>query len=156
MAWAATAIACGLFVVAWPWSGSPPTDCPQPRQRLRHEVLCVTAGPTRVEGPARRLFGLPVDPNRADLDTLETLPGIGPARARAILAERCLRPFEQLDDLERVRGLGPVRVGALAPYLAISGDLAAAGRSSVESDGCAPCCDARPLPAERQPRKGVD
>jgi transposase len=102
------------------------------------------------------LFGLPVDPNRADLATLETLPGIGPVRARAIAVERCRKPFGRLADLRRVRGLGPARVRALEPHLAIREDLAAGGGPSVKSGGCEPCCDLGPQPAARPPQQGVD
>ena len=72
--------------------------------------------------------------------TLETLPGIGPARARAIIEERCRRPFAEVYDLQRVRGLGPARVGALAPLLAIEGLLAACDVTSVKSAGCRFSC----------------
>ena len=60
-----------------------------------------------VRGPARLLVGLPIELNRASAATLEVLPGIGPRRAAAIVAERCRRPFERLADLQRVHGIGP-------------------------------------------------
>jgi len=53
------------------------------------------------------LFGLPIELNCAGARTLETLPGIGPVRARRIVAERARRPFERVEDLLRVRGIGP-------------------------------------------------
>jgi competence protein ComEA len=67
------------------------------------------------------LFALPIDPNRADARTLEALPGIGPARAAAILAERERRPFGEVDDLERVAGIGPKTRRRLAPWLGLPG-----------------------------------
>jgi competence protein ComEA len=51
-----------------------------------------------------------VDLNTADLAALESLPGIGPAHARAIIAGR---PYKSVDDLETVKGLGKTRVDAL-------------------------------------------
>jgi competence protein ComEA len=51
-----------------------------------------------------------VDINTADLATLESLPGVGPQTARAIVAAR---PFNSIDDLERVDGIGPARMGEL-------------------------------------------
>ena len=72
-----------------------------------------------LRGPVRRLFGLPLDPNRADASTLETLPGIGPARAQAIVRERCRRRFESPTDLLRVHGIGPRTLARLSPWLAV-------------------------------------
>ena len=48
------------------------------------------------------------DLNRAPWHELVNLPGIGEAKARAIVRERRLRgPFGDLGDLERVPGIGP-------------------------------------------------
>lgn len=55
-----------------------------------------------------------VQVNRAGPAELCTLPGIGPARADAIVRARARRPFSRLSDLARVKGLGPKRVKALA------------------------------------------
>jgi competence protein ComEA len=70
------------------------------------------------------VLDLPIDPNRADALTLETLPGIGPARAEAIIAERSRRPFRDLRDLMRVHGLGPSRVAALEGLVEVEAPLA--------------------------------
>jgi hypothetical protein len=137
------ALACALLALALPWPDRLPEVCLQPRFRAPGEVVCdASAGPgqPRFAGPARRLFGLPIDPNCADLVTLETLPGIGPARARAIADERRRRPFASLADLERVRGLGPARVGALTPWVAIDPGLAPCDAPSVKSNACRSSC----------------
>ncbi len=56
----------------------------------------------------------PVDVNRASAGELETLPGVGPATAAAIVAERDLNgPFASFDDLERVPGIGPAKLARL-------------------------------------------
>ena len=48
-----------------------------------------------------------IDVNSANADSLETLPGIGPARARAIVEHRQANgPFAGVDDLTEVRGIG--------------------------------------------------
>lgn len=51
-----------------------------------------------------------LDVNSADVERLVTLPGIGPALAARIVAERDRRPFASLDDLTRVRGIGGTTV----------------------------------------------
>ena len=51
--------------------------------------------------------GGPIDINRADAATLETLPGIGPARAQAIIEHRETHgPFAEPGDLREVPGIG--------------------------------------------------
>ena len=48
-----------------------------------------------------------IDINSADADSLETLPGIGPARAQAIIEHRQANgPFAGVEDLTQVRGIG--------------------------------------------------
>jgi hypothetical protein len=69
--------------------------------------------PEWLRGPARLLFDLPLDLNRADALALQSLPGIGPSRADAIVRARCQRAFGSLAELERVRGIGPRTVAAL-------------------------------------------
>lgn len=56
----------------------------------------------------------PVDVNQADAVLLETLPGVGPATAAAIITERERNgPFLGVDDLDRVPGIGPAKLAAL-------------------------------------------
>lgn len=56
----------------------------------------------------------PIDVNRASVSELETLPGVGPATAASIVAERDRSgPFLTVDDLERVSGIGPAKVDAM-------------------------------------------
>jgi competence protein ComEA len=102
----------------------PLPPCPQPRE------LAAQDGHTRriscepgveglpVRGPARVLFGLGIDPNRADASTLEALPGIGPARAAAIVAGRENGAYRSPADLGRVRGIGPVTLRRITSWLA--------------------------------------
>jgi len=122
---AAFAVACALFALALPGAQPPPGPCARPTEHAARgphssAVRCDAPSSTRsVRGPARRLFALPLDPNRADAATLETLPGIGPARAAAIVRARGERPFEAVADLLRVPGVGPVTLSRVAPLLAV-------------------------------------
>jgi len=48
------------------------------------------------------------DINRATAEEWDELPGIGPAKARAIVDDRERNgPFRSIDDLARVKGIGP-------------------------------------------------
>lgn len=58
--------------------------------------------------------------NNATATQLEELPGIGPARASAIVREREKNgPFRQVEDLARVRGIGAKTVEALREYVTV-------------------------------------
>ncbi|WP_432788860.1 ComEA family DNA-binding protein [Brevibacterium sp. K11IcPPYGO002] len=48
-----------------------------------------------------------VDLNTADATTLETLPGVGPVTAEAIISHRSQQPFAGVEDLLLVKGIGP-------------------------------------------------
>ena len=63
----------------------------------------------------------PIDLNRATSIELERLPGVGPAVAAGIVAERERSgPFVSVDDLLRVRGIGPVKLGAIRDHAVAS------------------------------------
>ena len=76
---------------------------------------------------------LRVNVNAADASELERLPGIGPARAEAIVRLRAERGrFETVDELADVRGIGPVTLDGLRPF-AVVADTAACPGSSAPS-----------------------
>lgn len=62
-----------------------------------------------------------VDVNRAGSEELQALPGIGPALAERILAERRKRMFSSLDDLLRVPGIGPATLERLRGRVQVYG-----------------------------------
>jgi competence protein ComEA len=67
-------------------------------------------------GLAAPAFGA-LDPDRASAADWERLPGIGPALAARIVADRTARgPFGGPEGLSRVKGIGPKTVERLRPY----------------------------------------
>jgi competence protein ComEA len=63
----------------------------------------------------------PVNLNTASLHDLMTLPGIGPARAEAILDFRRKNgQFHSVNDLLIIHGMSKKRVAALRPYLTLT------------------------------------
>jgi competence protein ComEA len=116
---AALALAAGVALAGF----APPRaalECGAPVSRLEAggrtvEVGCGAGG--ALQGPARLLYGLRLDPNRAPASDLEALPQVGPARAQALLQARAGRPFCSPSDLERVPGIGPSRRKALESWL---------------------------------------
>jgi Helix-hairpin-helix motif len=113
------ALAAGLALPGFV-GPSEPAPCAAPGSRLEAsgrtiEAACGGGAPLR--GPARLLYGLRLDANRAGPAELEVLPQIGPARAAALVRARQKRPFCAPADLERVPGIGPSRRKALEPWL---------------------------------------
>lgn len=73
------------------------------------------AGPP---GEGRGALATPLDLDVASASDLVQLPGIGPALAVRIVADRdSLGPFGSLEGLQRVRGIGPVLARRLAPHV---------------------------------------
>lgn len=65
-------------------------------------------------GTGENIGGAPVNINTADARALETLPGVGPATAQAILTYREEHGrYTTVDDLENVSGIGPKTVDKL-------------------------------------------
>ena len=61
-----------------------------------------------------------VDINDADAMTLESLPGVGPATAAAIIEYRSSQgPFVSVDDLEAVPGIGPAKLDAVRDLVTV-------------------------------------
>lgn len=91
----------------------------QPEQPLK-AITIDQAGIIAGTEPDPRLFfffKLPVPVNRADVATLERIPGIGPVLANRIITFRqkhALTSPEQLDDIP---GIGPSLTKKLSPYL---------------------------------------
>ena len=61
---------------------------------------------------------LRVNINTATVEELQTLPGIGPAKARLIVAHR---PYQSVDDLAKLQGIGRKLTSDLRPLIKIDG-----------------------------------
>ena len=119
---AALGLAAVVFLAALPEGLPQRGDCAAPAEQsgaggATRAVSC--AGGAALRGPARLLYGLPLDPNTEDAATLEVLPGIGAARAAAIVAGRAAHPYASVADLSRVPGIGPLTLARIAPYLSV-------------------------------------
>lgn len=78
--------------------------------------------PSRGVTPADEPLVVNVD--RADVAELDRLPGVGPALAARIVADRdSLGPFGSLEGLQRVRGIGPATAARLAAHVTFSTGL---------------------------------
>ena len=65
-----------------------------------------------------------VDINKADIETLIQLPGIGHVKAKAIIDYREENgEFKSLDEITKVKGIGEKTLVKLEPYLSLEGDL---------------------------------
>jgi competence protein ComEA len=81
-------------------------------------------GPDAAAAPPL-LVPIQLDVNRAGTEALQALPGIGAARAEAIVLHRVRHgPFRSLDELDQVDGLGIGTIDGLRPYLRV-GDFGA-------------------------------
>lgn len=138
-AWAVVAVATPLSLLA---TGAgrdapPAATCARPAEAAARDgftsaVRCDGRGGA-LRGPARLLYGLRLDLNRADPRALEALPGVGPARAAAIARERARRPFTGAADLARVAGIGPATVRALRPHVQAGDAVPRPGGQAAEA-----------------------
>ena len=79
-----------------------------------------------------------VNLNTATVQQLAFLPGVGPAKAEAIVRTRQRRPFANVNQIVRVRGIGRATLRRLRPYLTVRGDTTLTrpvGRTSTKRGG---------------------
>ncbi len=108
-------------------------------------ALALAAGNAAAAGPL-------VDINSADQKTLESLPGVGPAVAQAIIKGR---PYKSVDDLANVKGLGKAKLAKIKPLVTAGAAQAAqapaaagAAASSAASKASAAAKAAKAAPTE--------
>lgn len=67
-----------------------------------------------------------VNVNSATADELALLPGVGPAKAQAILEHRKARgAFKRVEDLGEVKGIGDKALERMRPHIALDGKTTA-------------------------------
>lgn len=87
-------------------------------------AAAVPSGPSARDGPTANAKEpgqtSPVNLNTASESELDTLPGVGPATAAAIIAWRTENgPFASVDQLVNVPGIGSARLARLAPLVTV-------------------------------------
>jgi competence protein ComEA len=88
---------------------------------LRALGLALPLALAALPGGASALSGV-VNVNTASAEEIAMLPGVGPARARAIIELRQQRGgFKRVEDLLEVKGIGEAGLAKLRPYLALEG-----------------------------------
>jgi competence protein ComEA len=62
-----------------------------------------------------------IDVNRASVQELMRLPGVGEKKAQAIVAHRARTPFKRPEDVVAVKGLGPAWFNKVKAHLVTGG-----------------------------------
>ncbi len=83
-------------------------------------MMNATAGTAQ----AAKTFSGTMNINTATEQELTQLPGIGPAKAKAIVEYRSTNPFDTAEELKDVKGIGDKLFATLAPYISVNGSAA--------------------------------
>ena len=99
----------------------PPPPAPQMANPSAHEASTSPAVGTAGHEAGELRLPTPLNVNTANAEGLQTLPGIGPALAERIVADREARgPFRTPEDLLRVPGIGPKRWERIRPLVQLT------------------------------------
>jgi competence protein ComEA len=115
--------------------------------RRRAAILALVLLSVLPAGRARAGKGVDgvVNLNTAPAELLSLLPGVGPAKAGAIVTYRSRRPFRTVDELVRIKGIGRKMVRRLRPH------LAAAGPTTATAAEAKPNVPGSPAPSKPAP-----
>lgn len=145
--WAAVVVLGGASVMGVFWSVF--GRAPNPALREPHGGAAGWAAVIESEGGDRSEMAQPRDPlaavplvanrtidvNAATVEELQLLPGIGPAMAERIVADREEGgAFESVEDLMRVSGIGPRTIENIRPFLRAFEGEGGKGETAVERD----------------------
>ena len=88
-------------------------------------LAAITLVPVALAADPPALTGV-VNVNTASVEELQLLPGIGAARADAVIALRKQRGgFKSVEELTEVKGIGAVGLENMRPYLRLEGKTTA-------------------------------
>jgi competence protein ComEA len=77
-----------------------------------------------------------IDLNRASVEELMSLPGVGAAKAQAIVDHRRTAPFRKVEELLQVKGIGDSIYASLRDRVMVTGEPSAdAGAEAAPRDG---------------------
>jgi len=79
-----------------------------------------------------------IDLNSASESELASLPGIGPAKAQAIIAHRSTTPFSSPEDLRQVKGIGDHLYESLKDRISVGGKTVAGSSHGGQASGSSP------------------
>ena len=104
--------------------------------------------PAHTRGRVRLAPGEHVVLNAATEDDLTKLPGVGPVRARAVLALRARMGgrFRAIEDLMRVKGIGRKTLQRIRPLVVLDAPPPAKTEGANTSEGAKPADGAKPAP----------
>ena len=110
---------------------------------MLHKLICALALALATQLSFVAPASAGVNINTATKDELVALPGIGPAKAQAIVDYRKANgPFKSVDDLKNVKGIGAKRLEKLRNDVSVGGPPArvaiAAGHGKPDAKGAGP------------------
>jgi len=92
---------------------------------LLHTTAFAAGNDSAARGSADGLTGV-VNVNAATAEELSLLPGVGPAKAQAIIRYRTEHgAFKRVEDLSQVKGIGEKQLEKIRPHVALEGKTTA-------------------------------
>jgi competence protein ComEA len=148
------ATAALVLWIGWPIPKEPATDSPPPTSHQQtagpqgtteHASVSDRAASSRAINEAQRTSqtvvipattgGKRLDINRATVEELQRLPGIGEVLARRVVERRTARgSFSTVEDLLEVKGIGEKRLNSLRPLILVGNQSQVPGRTTKSAE----------------------